>query len=1507
MKKSKLIAVLLVAILALCIPIAACAKAQYSIDKETAEITVGETLQLNVTSTSDKEFTVEWSSSDDAVATVSETGLVTAVKEGSAEITAKADGNQLKCALTVKAKPEQQYTYKISHTSATLEEESTLQLSVTSEPEKALSVTWTSSDHAVATVSETGLVTAVKEGTATVKAVVDGKELTCAVTVEPAPVLYTYTLNETKLNLENGKNFQIELTVEPEIENLTVVWETTDGGVASVDEEGLVTTAGVGNADINAKVDGKVVATCKVTVFEYVYNFEKTLTLDYGEEDAKLPVTVTPVKEIDISYVLENNNVIEIDKEGNITIVGVGTAVITVKDGETTVGTCTVTVNAVVEAEKNVQLHVGGTHVIEVTCAPANPDLQVAYEITEGKDVIELGSDGKTITALKNGAAKVKVTAGEKVMYTDVLVNSVNATVENTDLATTDKINLSGADIAYWENYIKNEINHKALATPEEDIIEREYLVAGTLGYFTDYAKLVWTDGDKNCAKPSKPDGWSEGTTVPIREIGDNGVKVQLKVKVFAGQSQIRLFTGVFKGTNTVTLYNGETAIAQYVIRNDEIMTRNMLTFGLDVEEATEIYIVLTLTNPTADNSFISLVGASVSGSDTYAVENNSVRVIPGGTSQINALKNGEPVTEGVTYTVEEGVTVVEVDENGLIRGLELGEAVIKVTIEGRVRFVTVNVGYSYNMLKVLQLHVNGEYTLAVTSDPEGSTSEAVYELVEGEEVISLDNGKVTALKEGTARVKATVDGNELYCDITVNAVNATVTVDKLEKDKNNPIDLTQGAEYWEQYIANGEINHKQYVNAEEDIITRTSEVNGNYLSDYPAFLAWHGGATGATCDCGQCAKDAHTTPDGGWNGDAGTKAFAVNQQDKVITLTIKVFAGDSVINVYTGGYNLVGQVSLKNGETVIAKATFDNTGAHNAQRVSFGVNVEEDTEITIEAVMINDNGNAPHSCISLAGVSVSGSVYQLKEKSARIAPDGTYKIVMSKDGDEGVTGVNYKVKEGGEDVVEIAADGTVTAKKAGHVIIEVELDGRVRYFTLDVGYNYSLKEDSKTIKTNAEYQIEVVSDPAGATINASYESADTAIATVDENGKVTGVSNGKTTIKVTVDTTELTFTVTVAGYEVTSAGRSIVGEFVDLTASNVIYYEHYIWNEIASKKLADGEKDLIDAGTLPSDGNDNWEAYMYFSGADGAKAHSGNDKAYKKYSKITKDHEIKVTVPAGTHEIRVYAGAYNATLNVILKSGEQVLGSHQQQTTGRNTYVTVFTVTTDEEAEFTVLLDLEGEITRLSAVSIATPDKEVEATATVTATAVETEGDTVTKVNLSEKGNLDWIYYNTEFGDSNNGNIAKKTDGNYIANEKVSIWNEWDFRAGITWNDGDGNFNANEHPDGHTGSIGEGYHNNFVADEQRLFANVKVDETVNTITIYATGYQSTYNVIVYDSYGNVLLDQAVCTESNSGSRAYEITLNVTATKAQNLTVGVYKVNGNNLGLSAIAVSGAQA
>ena len=1481
MKKSKLIAVLLVAILALCIPIAACAKAQYSIDKETAEITVGETLQLNVTSTSDKEFTVEWSSSDDAVATVSETGLVTAVKEGSAEITAKADGNELKCALTVKAKPEQQYTYKISHTSATLEEESTLQLSVTSEPEKALSVTWTSSDHAVATVSDTGLVTAVKEGTATVKAVVDGKELTCAVTVEPAPVLYTYTLNETKLNLENGKNFQLELTVEPEIENLTVVWETTDGGVASVDEEGLVTTAGVGNADINAKVDGKVVATCKVTVFEYVYNFEKTLTLDYGEEDAKLPVTVTPVKEIDISYVLENNNVIEIDEEGNITIVGVGTAVITVKDGETTVGTCTVTVNAVVEAEKNVQLHVGGTHVIEVTCAPANPDLQVVYEIIEGTDVIELGTDGKTITALKNGAAKVKVTAGEKVMYTDVLVNSVNATVENTDLATTDKINLSGADIAYWENYIKNEINHKALATPEEDIIEREYLVAGTLGYFADYAKLVWTDGDKNCAKPSKPDGWSEGTTVPIREIGDNGVKVQLKVKVFAGQSQIRLFTGVFKGTNTVTLYNGETAIAQYVIRNDEIMTRNMLTFGLDVEEATEIYIVLTLTNPTADNSFISLVGASVSGSDTYAVENNSVRVIPGGTSQINALKNGEPVTEGVTYTVEEGVTVVEVDENGLIRGLELGEAVIKVTIEGRVRFVTVNVGYSYNMLKVLQLHVNGEYTLAVTSDPEGSTSEAVYELVEGEEVISLDNGKVTALKEGTARVKATVDGNELYCDITVNAVNATVTVDKLEKDKNNPIDLTQGAEYWEQYIANGEINHKQYVNAEEDIITRTSEVNGNYLSDYPAFLAWHGGATGATCDCGQCAKDAHTTPDGGWNGDAGTKAFAVNQQDKVITLTIKVFAGDSVINVYTGGYNLVGQVSLKNGETVIAKATFDNTGAHNAQRVSFGVNVEEDTEITIEAVMINDNGNAPHSCISLAGVSVSGSVYQLAKKSARIIPEGETTVVLNKDGNPLTEGVTYEIAEGGDEIIELDANGKITGKKVGTAVVRVTADGRVRYFTVEVGYTYIVKAPNATLTVGATHQIEVASDPEGAQISATYASDNEEVATVDANGLVTAEKIGTAVITVTVDGSELTVTVKVVSIETQVREEETAGQVIDLTSEDIVYWEHYLYNEINPKAVdaEAGEKDLIEGNTDGKRGDESSTVKFWFAGSSGPKENAAVDGAFHKYS-WGSSYSFDITVPAGEHEIRVYTGVWQSKNKTSLWNGEEELNSavFERTNDGINKLV-AFRLSTEEEKVLTLKIEaLTGNNCRLNAIAIADVSAQTEINLKKTVNNVDGGTYDFTAENV-----LDWA----TFGGTNH----EKEGGELILTDTLAQG----AGAGQA-NDYKGNIKIGE-----TETVRD-----FKFSDEYVSVQVKVTADVKKIALYVTGWNADYFVCVKDADGRVLNTEWVGKVGNQ-SVAKEVILEVDVTAETTLTLMTRKVSTSNCGIAGIALYGAQA
>lgn len=78
-----------------------------TLDKTSAELTVGDTATLKATVTPDDatDKTVTWTSSDESVATVKD-GVVTAVKAGTATITAKADGKTAECRITVKAKSQ---------------------------------------------------------------------------------------------------------------------------------------------------------------------------------------------------------------------------------------------------------------------------------------------------------------------------------------------------------------------------------------------------------------------------------------------------------------------------------------------------------------------------------------------------------------------------------------------------------------------------------------------------------------------------------------------------------------------------------------------------------------------------------------------------------------------------------------------------------------------------------------------------------------------------------------------------------------------------------------------------------------------------------------------------------------------------------------------------------------------------------------------------------------------------------------------------------------------------------------------------------------------------------------------------------------------------------------------------------------------------------------------------------------------------------------------------------
>jgi len=225
---------------------------------------------LNVLPKSAELPKVTWSSSKDSVATVSANGRVTVKQKGKVTITAKFGNRQLKTTVTTVVPTYSQ----LKNFSLYQGQTQKLQITVKPADYPINSIKWKSSKPSVATVDAKGKVTAKKPGKTTITATINGKKISCKLTVKKVQ------LNDTKQTVYAKEKYQLEVFGGTG----KTTWSSSDKNIASVNAKGMVTAKKPGKCTITARKNGKAYR-CQITVkWPPETGVVKTVNIDFSKQ-----------------------------------------------------------------------------------------------------------------------------------------------------------------------------------------------------------------------------------------------------------------------------------------------------------------------------------------------------------------------------------------------------------------------------------------------------------------------------------------------------------------------------------------------------------------------------------------------------------------------------------------------------------------------------------------------------------------------------------------------------------------------------------------------------------------------------------------------------------------------------------------------------------------------------------------------------------------------------------------------------------------------------------------------------------------------------------------------------------------------------------------------------------------------------------------------------------------------------------------------------------------------
>jgi len=238
----------------------------------------------------------------------------------------------------------------LNKTTATIEVGSTVTLTATIAPSDATdkTVTWSSSNTNIATVSN-GVVTAKATGTVTITArTSNGKTATANITINRLAT--SITLTPGSYSVKKGDIINLTATVLPaDTTDKTVIWSSSNTNIATV-SNGKVTTKSAGTVTITAQTSNGKKATSTISVLEVAtgINITSVKPLIHIGEKVGVSAAVTPSNAVDktITWSSSNTAVASIDKNtGLITAKAKGNATITAKTSNGITNSIVITVH----------------------------------------------------------------------------------------------------------------------------------------------------------------------------------------------------------------------------------------------------------------------------------------------------------------------------------------------------------------------------------------------------------------------------------------------------------------------------------------------------------------------------------------------------------------------------------------------------------------------------------------------------------------------------------------------------------------------------------------------------------------------------------------------------------------------------------------------------------------------------------------------------------------------------------------------------------------------------------------------------------------------------------------------------------------------------------------------------------------------------------------------------------------------------------------------------------